>query len=139
MDQIIKQNLESANGKIRALSNNWVFNTKRPILREREDATGRRMKLIHAKGSICSNPEVGEMGAKQELRKFPQNTKTKDWFVPAGICRKCQHYRKRGEGKLNYAHCGWLMKKRGGSMGGLKEVAKMIEEAAKEAKRILSP
>ena len=112
LDRIFRASIERRNGRIRTVPGNWVFepteaqikrttarNPRLPL--EQEDATGRKMYLIHQRGVRCSNPAVGE-------NKYPSSTDSHLWFVPWYQCKKCEHYRKgKRRGTPRYPCCKW--------------------------------
>jgi hypothetical protein len=122
--------IRASNGEIRFTSCCFVFNPtsaqiKRSIQRNphlplvEKDVTGNNKYLVAVRGVTCSNHNVC-------AGKFPQCKATGRWSVPATFCKKCTHYRGRGDDGLKYPHCDWLRRINGGVDGALEKISNSI-------------
>ena len=131
LDEIFKEQLEARHGRISFSPGNWVFDptpaqlARSNYVHESEDATGRKMYCINQRGAWCQNPEVGD--------GFPKSTTHDTWFVPAYVCRKCQHYRKgKRRGTPRYPTCQWAASQNA-ERDALKDTLNIFNEAKKQA------
>jgi len=134
LDEISKERLETRHGKIGFASSNWVFNptpaqiARSGDVREAKDANGHEMHLISQRGAWCKNPEVGS--------DFPES-KHEFWFVPACVCKKCEHYRKGGQrGGLQYPTCQWAASQ-DAKQDALKDTLNVLHEAKRQVEEMI--
>lgn len=145
LDRLFRRHAEWCNGRIFELPNIWVLVTERtpPALQsangiphpDRTDADGRLMRLIRRRGIFCPNPLVGQEGPYPRCPDKPADPPL--YFVPASVCRQCPWRWPRGEDGLNYPHCGWAIKVRGGQEGAVRNFLKAEQQAAERVGRLL--
>ena len=131
----VERQMEWANGRIFTFGGNWVFEpTEDQKLKTLEsysklivskDETGREIFLISQECIRCPN-DIGDYPLVEGCK-----------YVPAIVCRKCEHYRKARTDGLAYPHCNWARQRRGGTQGGAKAFLEDHAAVLKETNEIL--
>jgi hypothetical protein len=136
---MLRRSTEYGQGRIYSFSNTWVW-ADSPMVKSAKatrfrhaDPSGREMVLVGSPGVHCPNPEIGR---DYPLSDGAEKGHELRWFVPAKVCRACEHRRKAQRG-INYPWCAWAAAQRGGRAAGALRVLGMASQAMQDANHLI--